>query len=250
MIELVNVSKTYPNGVTAIENVNLKINDGEIFGIIGLSGAGKSTLVRCINALEKPSTGQVLIDNEDLGKLNDKDLNHMRMRIGMIFQNYALLEQRTVFNNVRFPLELNRTNKIEADKKVKALLELVGLSDKASAYPSQLSGGQKQRVAIARALANTPKYLLCDEVTSALDPKTTDSILELLLDINKQLGITIIIISHDMHVIYSICQKVAILDNSHIVELGSVEKVFKSPQSEIARRLLRFRKLEVSNNEY
>jgi D-methionine transport system ATP-binding protein len=145
MIELVNVSKTYPNGVTAIENVNFKINDGEIFGIIGLSGAGKSTLVRCINALEKPSTGQVLIDNEDLGKLNDKDLNHMRMRIGMIFQNYALLEQRTVFNNVRFPLELNRTNKIEADKKVKALLELVGLSDKASAYPSQLSGGQKQR---------------------------------------------------------------------------------------------------------
>lgn len=165
----------------------------------------------------------------------------MRMQIGMIFQNFSLLEQRTVFDNIKFPLELNKTDKI---------LELVGLSDKAKSYPSQLSGGQKQRVAIARALANTPKYLLCDEATSALDPKTTDSILSLLLDINKKLGITIIVISHDMHVIYSICQNVAVLDNSHIVELGKVDDIFHNPKSDIAKRLLRFKKLEDKTNGY
>lgn len=246
MIELKNVSKRFEDGTVAIKDVNLTINDGDIYGIIGLSGAGKSTLVRCINNLEQPSEGEVLIDGVNISSLNKKDLNRMRMNIGMVFQNFALLEQRTVFGNVRFAFEINKSikDKEEINKKVYELLKLVGLEDKAKAYPSTLSGGQKQRVAIARALANTPKYLLCDEATSALDPKTTDSILELLADINKKLGITIVVISHDMYVVYSICKHVAILDNSLVVEEGEVDKVFHNPKSDIAKRLLRFRKLE------
>lgn len=246
MIELNNVSKQYDDGTLAIKDINLKINDGDIYGIIGLSGAGKSTLVRCINHLERPTSGEVLIDGVNVSSLNQNDLNRMRNNIGMVFQNFALLEQRNVFANVRFALEINKDikDKEEINKRVNDLLKLVGLEDKAKAYPSTLSGGQKQRVAIARALANTPKYLLCDEATSALDPKTTDSILELLLEINKKLGITIIVISHDMYVIYSICNKVAILDNSEIVEEGDVDKVFKNPKSDIGKRLLRFRRLE------
>ena len=246
MIELKNITKQYDDGTIAIKDINLKIQDGDIYGIIGLSGAGKSTLVRCINNLEKPSEGEVLIDGVNISNLNKKDLNRMRHNIGMVFQNFALLEQRTVFGNVKFALEINgkAKNKIETNNKVNELLKLVGLEDKAKSYPSTLSGGQKQRVAIARALANTPKYLLCDEATSALDPKTTDSILQLLLDINKKLGITIVVISHDMYVIYSVCNRVAILDNSEVVEEGEVEKVFKNPQSDIAKRLLRFKRLE------
>ncbi|MCR4879592.1 MAG: ATP-binding cassette domain-containing protein [Bacilli bacterium] len=246
MIELKNVTKIFDDGTIAIKDINLKINDGDIYGIIGLSGAGKSTLVRCINNLEKPTSGEVLIDGVDISKLNKKDLNRMRKKIGMVFQNFALLEQRTVFGNVRFAFEINHTKlpKEEIDQKVNDLLKLVGLEDKAKTYPSTLSGGQKQRVAIARALANTPKYLLCDEATSALDPNTTDSILSLLHDINKKLGITIVVISHDMYVIYSVCKKIAVLDNSQVVEEGDVDKVFADPKSEIAKRLLRFKKLE------
>ena len=246
MIEIKNVTKKFTEDTVALKNINLTINDGEIYGIIGLSGAGKSTLVRCINNLEKPTSGEVLIDGVNISDLNKKDLNRMRKKIGMVFQNFALLEQRTVFGNVRFALEINETklSKIEIDKKVNELLKLVGLEDKAKEYPATLSGGQKQRVAIARALANTPKYLLCDEATSALDPKTTDSILELLHEINKKLGITIVMISHDMYVIYSICQRIAVLDNSEVVEEGEVDKVFANPHSEIAKRLLRFKKLE------
>lgn len=246
MIELKNVTKQFEDdGTIAIKDINLKINDGDIYGIIGLSGAGKSTLVRCINNLEEPTSGEVLIDGVNISSLNKKDLNRMRKKIGMVFQNFALLEQRTVFGNVRFALEINKEklSKDEIDNKVYELLELVGLKDKAKAYPSTLSGGQKQRVAIARALANTPKYLLCDEATSALDPKTTDSILELLHDINKKLNITIIVISHDMHVIYSICNRIAVLDNSQVVEEGEVEEVFGNPKSDIAKRLLRFKKI-------
>ncbi|MCR4879907.1 MAG: ATP-binding cassette domain-containing protein [Bacilli bacterium] len=247
MIEIKNLTKRFDDGTVAIKDINLKINDGDIYGIIGLSGAGKSTLVRCINCLEKPTTGEVNIDSVNITELSKKDLNRMRQKIGMVFQNFALLEQRNVFGNVRFAFEIakDKRSKKEIDDNVYELLKLVGLEEKAKAYPSTLSGGQKQRVAIARALANTPKYLLCDEATSALDPKTTDSILELLHDINKKLGITIVVISHDMYVIYSICNKVAILDNSQVVEEGNVEEVFANPHSEIAQRLLRFKKLEV-----
>lgn len=246
MIEIKHLTKTFDDGVTALKDINLLIKDKDIYGIIGLSGAGKSTLVRCINALESPTSGEVLIDNVNISTLNKKDLLRMRKNIGMVFQSFALLEQRTVFGNVRFALEINHTklSKEEINKKVYELLELVGLTDKAKSYPSTLSGGQKQRVAIARALANNPRYLLCDEATSALDPKTTDSILELLLDINRKLNVTIIMISHDMHVIYSICNKIAVLDNSEIVEEGEANTILKNPRSEIAQRLLRFKRLE------
>lgn len=249
MIELKNVNKIFDKPYTvALNNINLKINDGDIYGIIGLSGAGKSTLVRCMNLLERPTSGDIIIDNINISNVNKKDLLKMRQKVGMVFQNFSLLEQRNVYNNIKFALEINKQykSKEEIDRRVNELLELVDLSSKAKNYPSQLSGGQKQRVAIARALANTPHYLLCDEATSALDPNTTDSILSLLLDINKKLGITIVIISHDMHVIYSICNKVAVLDNATIVEEGEVEKIFSKPQSEIAQRLLRFKRLEVN----
>lgn len=245
MIELINVTKTYNNTITAIKDISLKINDGDIFGIIGLSGAGKSTLVRCINLLEKPTSGEIIVDEQKILNINNKELLRMRKNIGTIFQNFNLLEQRTVFKNVAFPLELNGVDKNTIKEEVARLLKLVDLEDKANSYPSELSGGQKQRVAIARALANSPKYLICDEATSALDPKTTDSILKLLLEINKKFGVTIILISHDMSVIYSICNKVAVLDEAHIVEEGDVEQIFKNPQSDIAKRFIEFKRLEV-----
>ena len=241
MIELKNISKTYGKGdkaVTAIKEVNITINDGEIFGIIGLSGAGKSTLVRCINFLERPTTGEVIIDGQSLGTLSTKQLLEARRNIGMIFQGFNLLEQRTVLKNICFPLEIAGVKKAEAEKRARELLELVSLSEKEKSYPSQLSGGQKQRVAIARALAANPKYLLCDEATSALDPDTTRSILELMKKINKELGITIVVITHEMSIIDSICDRVAVLDQSVVAEMGDVKTVFTNPQSDIAKKLV------------
>lgn len=241
MIELKNISKTYGKGdkaVTAIKDVNITINDGEIFGIIGLSGAGKSTLVRCINFLERPTTGDVIIDGKNLGQLSTKELLEARRNIGMIFQGFNLLEQRTVLKNVCFPLEIAGVKKADAEKRARELLELVSLSDKEKSYPSQLSGGQKQRVAIARALAANPKYLLCDEATSALDPDTTRSILELMKRINTELGITIVVITHEMSIIDSICDRVAVLDKSAVAEIGDVKTVFADPQSDIAKKLV------------
>lgn len=241
MIELVELGKTFDskNGpIVALKDINLCIEDGDIFGIIGLSGAGKSTLVRCINLLERPTQGRVLVDGEDLMEVPNKRLLEIRQNIGMIFQGFNLLEQRNVLDNVCFPLEIAGVKRAEAVARAKELLDLVGLSDRLKSYPSQLSGGQKQRVAIARALATNPKYLLCDEATSALDPNTTGAILELLRDINKNLGVTIIVITHEMKVIDSICTKVAVIDQSHIVECGNVSDVFADPQSEIAKELI------------
>ncbi|MDD7428561.1 MAG: ATP-binding cassette domain-containing protein [Oscillospiraceae bacterium] len=241
MIEIKDLCKTYTSSggqVTALKNINLTVNDGEIFGIIGLSGAGKSTLVRCINFLEKPTSGQVIIDGKDLGSLSKRELLKTRQNIGMIFQGFNLLAQRNVIRNICYPLEIAGVKKADAVKRAEELLELVGLSDKGKAYPSQLSGGQKQRVAIARALAARTKYLLCDEATSALDPDTTRSILELMKKINTELGVTIVVITHEMKVIDSICDRVAVLDNSEVAETGTVEEVFSNPQSDIARKLI------------
>ena len=214
MIELKNLSKTFftPDGtLDALKNINITIQDGDIFGIIGMSGAGKSTLVRCINLLERPSSGSVLVDGVDLGTLGNRELRNIRRDITMIFQGFNLLMQRTCLKNVCFPLEL---------------LEIVGLRDKANSYPAQLSGGQQQRVAIARALATNPKVLLCDEATSALDPKTTQSILSLIKEINERLGITVVVITHQMSVIEEICRNVAILENGEVVEQGEVSRIF------------------------
>lgn len=238
MIELKNISKTYPNGVTALKDISITINDGEIFGIIGLSGAGKSTLIRCINYLEKPTSGDVIIDGQNLGELSKKELLKTRQNIGMIFQSFNLLAQRNVIKNICYPLEIAGVKKADALKRAEELLELVGLTDKAKAYPSQLSGGQKQRVAIARALAAKTRYLLCDEATSALDPDTTSSILELMRKINKTLGVTIVVITHEMKVIDKICDRVAVLDQSSVAEIGNVRDVFASPKSAIARKLV------------
>ena len=241
MIELKNITKTYhtPSGnLVALRDINLTVNDGEIFGIIGLSGAGKSTLVRCINLLERPDCGEVLIDGRNLLTMKEKELLEMRRSIGMIFQGFCLLEQRTVIGNVCYPLEIAGVKKKEARERAEELLELVGLSDKADSYPSKLSGGQKQRVAIARALATRPKYLLCDEATSALDPTTTNSILSLLQEINRTLGVTIVVITHEMDVIDRICRRVAVIDKSRIQEVGEVSEVFTAPKSEIARELI------------
>lgn len=241
MIQLEHLSKTFQTAdgpLTALDDISLTINDGDIFGIIGLSGAGKSTLVRCINLLERPTSGNVLIDGEDLMALPKKELLKKRRSIGMIFQGFNLLEQRTVLKNVCYPLEIDGADKAYQRERAMELLELVGLADRASSYPSQLSGGQKQRVAIARALATKPKYLLCDEATSALDPNTTQSILELLKDINRNLGVTIVVITHEMRVIDQICDRVAVIDKSHIAETGAVSQVFSNPQSEIARELI------------
>ena len=241
MIQLVNLGKTFQSKnapVVALQNVNLTIEDGDVFGIIGLSGAGKSTLVRCINLLERPTEGQVIIDGEDLTTVSPKRLLEIRRNIGMIFQNFNLLEQRTVLENVRFPLELVGTPRAEADKRARELLELVGLKDREKSYPSQLSGGQQQRVAIARALTTKPKVLLCDEATSALDPETTQSILELLKSLNKSLGLTIVIISHQMSVIEAVCNKVAILDKSTIVSCGYLQDVFLQPTNDVAKKLI------------
>lgn len=241
MIELKNVSKVFStkNGsLTAVSDVSLTVKDGEIFGIIGLSGAGKSTLVRCMNLLERPTSGNVIIDGKDLGSLSKKELLLTRRGIGMIFQGFNLLSQRNVLKNVCFPLEIAGVPKAEAVEKARRLLELVGLGDKEKAYPSQLSGGQKQRVAIARALAPDPKYLLCDEATSALDPDTTRSILDLMVKINRELGVTIVVITHEMSVIDRICDRVAVMDNSTVQEIGEVSRVFTSPKSDIARKLI------------
>ncbi|MBR3881033.1 MAG: ATP-binding cassette domain-containing protein [Mailhella sp.] len=221
--------------VYALQGINLDINQGDVFGIIGRSGAGKSTLVRCINMLERPTGGQVLFEGRDLCKLGDSELRKARRSMGMIFQQFNLLMQRTAIENVCFPLELVGTPREEARKRAAELLELVGLADRAGSYPSQLSGGQKQRVAIARALATNPKVLLCDEATSALDPSTTESILSLIKDINRRLGITAVIITHEMSVIEKICTHVAIISGGKIAETGPVEEVFYHPKTEAAR---------------
>lgn len=241
MIELKHLSKVYDNGKTrveAIKDINLTIEDGDIFGIIGLSGAGKSTLIRCVNFLEKPTSGQVIFDGVDLGSISHKELLKKRQSMSMIFQNFNLLSQRTALGNICYPLEIAGVDKKEAKEKARKLLDIVGLSEKENAYPVQLSGGQKQRIAIARALATDPKVLLCDEATSALDPTTTASILNLLKEINKTMGVTIIIITHEMKVIEQICNKVAVIDNSNIVEEGLVKDVFTAPKSHIAKQLI------------
>ena len=241
MIEIEHLNKTYPSpggDIHALRDVNLRIEDGEIFGIIGLSGAGKSTLVRCINLLERPTSGTVRIDGRDMTQLSRRDLLKARQDIGMILQSFNLLEQRTVLRNICFPLEIAGVKRDEAQARAAELLELVGLSDRAKNYPSQLSGGQKQRVAIARALATRPKYLLCDEATSALDPKTTRQILELIKDINRKLGITVVIITHQMSVVKEVCNHVAILDDGEVAEEGLVAAVFAAPKSPAGRRLV------------
>lgn len=238
MIEIKQLGKTYPNGVTALKDINITVSDGEIFGIIGLSGAGKSTLIRCINFLERPTAGQVIIDGQDIGALSKKELLKTRQNIGMIFQGFNLLAQRNVIKNICYPLEIAGVKKSDAVKRAEELLELVGLTDKAKAYPAQLSGGQKQRVAIARALAANAKYLLCDEATSALDPDTTNSVLELLKMINRTLGVTIVVITHEMKVIDKICDRVAVLDNCTVAEMGNVSEVFSNPRSAIAKKLV------------
>ena len=241
MIEIKNLSKTFDTAggrVEALKNINLTIDDGDIYGIIGMSGAGKSTLVRCINMLERPSEGTVLIDGKDMGALSPGQLRTERRNITMIFQGFNLLMQRNCLRNVCFPMELSGVPKAEAREKAMNLLNLVGLPQKAKAYPAQLSGGQQQRVAIARALATNPKVLLCDEAASALDPNTTQAILELIKDINKKLGITVIVITHQMSVVEEICNRVAILDGGEVVEEGLVGTVFASPKSTAAKRLV------------
>lgn len=241
IIELKHLGKEFKGSkstVRALRDINLEIKEGEIFGIIGLSGAGKSTLVRCINFLEEPTEGEVIFDGKELSKLSDKDLREARRSMGMIFQQFNLLAQRNILKNISFPLEIAGVPKKEASERAKELLEVVGLADKAKAYPAQLSGGQKQRVAIARALAANPKVLLCDEATSALDPNTTNSILQLLKDINQKLGITIIIITHEMTVVESVCDRVAIIDKSQIAECGAVSEVFSNPKSQIGRHFI------------
>ena len=241
MIEIKNLSKTYETAdgiVTALKDVSLTVEDGDIYGIIGMSGAGKSTLVRCINLLEKPTEGSVIVNGCELGTLTEAQLRKERQEITMIFQGFNLLMQRTCVKNVCFPLELTGMKKAEAEKRALELLDTVGLKDKANSYPAQLSGGQQQRVAIARALATNPKVLLCDEATSALDPTTTNSILELIREINEKMGITVIIITHQMSVVEQICKHVAILDGGQVAETGEVAEVFAHPKSQAARKLV------------
>ncbi|MBQ7487215.1 MAG: ATP-binding cassette domain-containing protein [Clostridia bacterium] len=241
MIEIKNLTKTFNTAdgtVEALRNVSLSIPDGDIFGIIGMSGAGKSTLVRCINMLERPTEGTVEVDGVDLGSLSAKELRAKRHDITMIFQGFNLLMQKNCLKNVCFPLELQGMKGAEAKKRAIELLDIVGLADKAKAYPAQLSGGQQQRVAIARALTTQPKVLLCDEATSALDPNTTNSILELIKEINARMGITVVVITHQMSVVESICKHVAILDGGEVVEQGEVSEVFAHPKSQAARNLV------------
>ena len=241
MIELRNLSKhfiTSDGPVDALRHVNLTINNGDIYGIIGMSGAGKSTLVRCINMLERPTEGSVLLDGRDLGSMTKKELREVRHSVTMIFQGFNLLMQRTCLKNIMLPLQLSHVPRAKAEARARELLTLVGLPDKAGAYPAQLSGGQQQRVAIARALATDPKVLLCDEATSALDPKTTHAILELIRDINRKLGITVIVITHQMSVVQEICNRVAILENGTVVEEGEVSQVFSNPRAEATRNLV------------
>ena len=241
MIEIQNLTKrftTQSGTVVALEDISLTIRDGDIFGIIGLSGAGKSTLVRCINMLERPDEGLVAVNGLQMQSLSPKDLRAARRDIAMIFQQFNLLMQRTCLKNICFPLELAGRPKAEAEARARQLLELVGLPDKADAYPAQLSGGQKQRIAIARALATDPKVLLCDEATSALDPNTTHSILQLIQQINRELGITVVVITHQMSVVEEICNRVAILDGGHVVEQGDVGQIFSNPRTAAARKLV------------
>ncbi|MEK4028283.1 MULTISPECIES: methionine ABC transporter ATP-binding protein [Bacillaceae] len=241
MISIKNVKKVFStkNGkVTAVDNIDLTIDKGEIFGVIGYSGAGKSTLIRMLNGLENPSSGSVVVADREISKIRGSELRQARQEIGMIFQHFNLLWSRTVRDNIAFPLEIAGVSKEERLKKVDELIKLVGLEGREDAYPSQLSGGQKQRVGIARALANDPKVLLCDEATSALDPQTTDAILDLLVDINKRLGLTIVLITHEMHVIRKICHRVAVMEAGRVVELGSVLNVFKSPEQPITKRFV------------
>ena len=241
MIELKHISKVFPTGdgdLHALEDVSLTINDGDIFGIVGMSGAGKSTLVRCINLLERPTSGEVLMDGEDLMTLSPAQLRQKRRSISMIFQQFNLLMQRTCLKNICFPMEIAGVPAAEAKKRALEYLDIVGLPDKANAYPAQLSGGQKQRVAIARALASDPKVLLCDEATSALDPKTTRDILRLIKDINQRLGITVVVITHEMGVVEAICTHVAVLEHGVLQETGTVEEIFSNPRTEAGRRLV------------
>lgn len=241
MIEVRNLSKTFvtkEQNVDALQDISLSIGAGEIYGIIGMSGAGKSTLVRCLNYLERPTAGTVEIEGKDLGAMSEKELRAQRREIAMIFQHFNLLMQKNVIDNICFPLVIAGVKKSDARKRAEELLEVVGLTEKAKAYPSQLSGGQKQRVAIARALAANPKILLCDEATSALDPQTTQSILQLLKQINKEYGITIVIITHEMAVVREICSHVAIIGNGHLVEQGRVFDIFSHPKTKEAKELI------------
>lgn len=242
MIKLNNITKifTLPDKkLTALNNVSLHVPKGQICGVIGASGAGKSTLIRCVNLLERPTHGAVIIDDVDLTQLSDAELVKTRRQIGMIFQHFNLLTSRTVFENVALPLELENKSKAEIQEKTTALLALVGLSDKHNVYPANLSGGQKQRVAIARALASDPKVLLCDEATSALDPATTQSILKLLKEINRTLGITILLITHEMEVVKRICDQVAVIDKGRLIEQGTVSEIFSNPKTELAQEFIR-----------
>ena len=241
MIELRNLSKRFVTAdgpVEALNNVNLTVNDGDIYGIIGMSGAGKSTLVRCINMLERPTEGTVLLDGRDLGALDKKEMQLVRREVTMIFQSFNLLMQSTCLQNIMFPLKLAHVPRAQAEARARELLGTVGLPDKAGAYPAQLSGGQQQRIAIARALATNPRVLLCDEATSALDPKTTQSILELIRQINRDTGITVIVITHQMSVVQEICNRVAILEHGHVVEEGDVSQVFSRPRAAATRALV------------
>ncbi len=240
ILKVENLTKVYKTDVenVALKDINLYIKKGSIFGVIGLSGAGKSTLVRCFNFLEKPTSGKVYFEGKCLNDMGDIEIRNIRKQMGMIFQNFNLLEQSSVLKNVLFPLEISNVDKKTSIEKARKLLKLVGLEDKEKSYPSNLSGGQKQRVAIARALALDPKVLLCDEATSALDPKTTNQILDLLKKINKELGVTIVIITHQMSVVESICSEVAIIDQSKIAEVGYVKDIFASPKSDIGKKLI------------
>lgn len=241
MIELKNIQKVFDTAsgnVHAVNDVTLNIDKGDIYGVIGFSGAGKSTLIRCINLLERPTSGQVIVDGKDLLQLNTKELRESRKKIGMIFQHFNLMRSRTVHDNVAFPLKGSGLSKSEIKEKVKNLLELVELSDKENAYPSQLSGGQKQRVAIARALANDPHVLLCDEATSALDPQTTQSILALLKSLNERLNLTIVLITHEMAVVKAICNKVAIMEHGKVVEKGTILEVFNNPKEQVTKNFI------------
>lgn len=241
MIELNNIQKifnTASGNVHAVNDVSLKVDKGDIYGVIGFSGAGKSTLIRCINLLEGPTSGQVIVDGKDLLKLNTKELRDSRKKIGMIFQHFNLMRSRNVHDNVAFPLKKSGLSKHEINEKVKQLLALVELSDKENAYPSQLSGGQKQRVAIARALANDPHVLLCDEATSALDPQTTQSILALLKSLNERLNITIVLITHEMAVVKAICNKVAIMEHGKVVEVGTILDIFNDPKHQVTKNFI------------
>ena len=241
MIKLSHISKVFQQGsrtITALTDVSLHVPAGQIYGVIGASGAGKSTLIRCANMLERPTSGQVLVDGQDLTTLSEGQLTRARRQIGMIFQHFNLLSSRTVYGNIALPLELDNTSRADIKKRVTELLDLVGLADKQDAYPANLSGGQKQRVAIARALASNPKVLLCDEATSALDPATTRSILELLKDINRRLGLTILLITHEMDVVKRICDQVAVISEGKLIEKDSVSEVFSHPKTPLAQQFI------------